>query len=128
LPRFLTFSFEKPKILFRTMQYGTGRPQFSRILLRYDESSAETPTTPTNDSCLTGNGEPDPGIPHLPEPGGTPHIPEPDYDVSDSCSGSESGWRDTATLRKEKFSVVQFKKRVPMEKGPFWEFFVYPFF
>ena len=54
---------------------------------RYDESCAETPTTPTNE-LLTG-GEP-----------GTPHIPEPDYDVSDSCSGSESGWRDTATLRK----------------------------
>ncbi len=104
-----------PGLFLSSLEFFSGpciRPQFSRILRRYDESSAETPTTPTNDSCLTGNGEPDPGISHLPEPGGTPHIPEPDYDVSDSCSGSESGWRDTATLRKEEFSALQFKKRV----------------
>ena len=64
----------------------------SRLFPDSAQESAETPTTPTNES-VRGGAE--------------PHIPEPDYDMSDadnqSYSGSESGsWRDaTATLRRK---------------------------
>ena len=45
----------------------------------------------------------------------TPHIPEPDYDVSDvdnnSYSGSESSWKDTATLRRNQRNERERKKK-----------------
>merc|ERR1719219_2064082 len=70
------------------------------------DDSAETPTTPTNEGHFNqdhNNHE------------STPHIPEPDYDVSDvdnqSYSGSESSWRDTATLRRNQRNERDRKKK-----------------
>jgi hypothetical protein len=78
----------------------------SRLFAENLDESAETPTTPTNDpGYLAGEAAHE----------GTPHIPEPDYDVSDmdnnSYSGSESSWKDTATLRRNQRNERERKKK-----------------
>merc|ERR1719158_2092450 len=77
----------------------------TRLFSENLDESAETPTTPTNEpGYLAGEDHED-----------TPHIPEPDYDVSDvdnqSYSGSESSWRDTATLRRNQRNERDRKKK-----------------
>ena len=79
-------------------------PRFRLFSENLDES-AETPTTPTNEPGYLGGEDHE----------DTPHIPEPDYDVSDvdnnSYSGSESSWKDTATLRRNQRNERERKKK-----------------
>eukprot|EP00090_Calanus_glacialis_P037365 TRINITY_DN6425_c0_g1_i1.p1 TRINITY_DN6425_c0_g1~~TRINITY_DN6425_c0_g1_i1.p1 ORF type:complete len:1871 (+),score=328.76 TRINITY_DN6425_c0_g1_i1:592-6204(+) len=77
----------------------------NRLFSENLDESAETPTTPTNEGQFNEDGNHE----------STPHIPEPDYDVSDvdnqSYSGSESSWRDTATLRRNQRNERDRKKK-----------------
>merc|ERR1719158_2267552 len=77
----------------------------TRLFSENLDESAETPTTPTNEPGFQGGEASE----------DTPHIPEPDYDVSDvdnnSYSGSESSWRDTATLRRNQRNERERKKK-----------------
>jgi len=77
----------------------------NRLFSENLDESAETPMTPTNEGYLNQDGNHE----------STPHIPEPDYDVSDvdnqSYSGSESSWRDTATLRRNQRNERDRKKK-----------------
>merc|ERR1719158_126979 len=77
----------------------------TRLFSENLDESAETPTTPTNEPGFQGGEASEE----------TPHIPEPDYDVSDvdnnSYSGSESSWKDTATLRRNQRNERERKKK-----------------